>query len=193
MLKCCLMIFMSLLIASCHDQQAPKVRFHGLDITNATYAQDFELTDHFGEPKRLKDYQSKVVVIVFGYTHCPDICPTTLADMAKTMNLLGNKRDLVQVLFITLDPERDTQEVLAKFAPGFDQTFVGLYGSDSQVKQVAKDFKVFSKRQNNPGLGSYTIDHSAGMYAYDRLGKLRLYFKYGQKPVEIANDLKKIM
>ena len=193
MLKFFLMLSLSLLISSCNDQSAPKVRFNGLDITNATYAKDFELIDHFGEPKHLRDYQGKVVVIFFGYTHCPDICPTTLADMAKAMNFLGNKRDLVQVLFVTLDPERDTKEILAKFVPSFDHTFVGLYGSDLQLNQVAKDFKIFSKRQSNAGFGNYSIDHSAGMYAYDRSGRLRLYFKYGQKPDEIANDLKKLM
>lgn len=193
MFKFCVLLCLSLLIGACNDQQVPKVRYNGLDITNATYAQDFDLIDHHGVKRRLADYQGKVIVIFFGYAHCPDVCPTTLADMAKMMKLLGGQRDQVQVLFITLDPERDTKEILAKFVPSFDKAFVGLYGSHQQIEQVAKDFKIFSQRKNNAGRGVYSIDHSAGMYAYDRLGRLRLYFKYGQKPDEIANDLKKLM
>jgi protein SCO1/2 len=129
----------------------------------------------------------------FGYTHCPDVCPTTMADMAKVMKLLGEQANQVQVIFITLDPERDTQEVLAKYVPSFDERFVGLYGSVAQTAEVAKTYKVFYQKQVEAGKSGYTIDHSAGSYVYDKTGKVRIYFKYGQKPNEMVSDLKQIM
>jgi protein SCO1/2 len=193
MLKCWLVFCLSLLIIACDGSQIDIVRFNGLDVSSAAYARDFNLKDLEGVSRSLPDYQGKIVVIFFGYTHCPDVCPTTLSDMAKAMKLLGSQRQNVQVLFVTLDPERDTPEMLRKFLPSFDAGFVGLYGTLDQVNEVSKEFKVFRKRQNNVGLGAYTIDHTAGTYVYDRLGQLRLYFKYGQKPDEIANDLKKLM
>lgn len=193
MLKWCLVLCFSFLVMACDGSNAAKVRFNGLDISSATYARDFNLKDHAGVSRSLADYKGKIVLIFFGYTYCPDVCPTTLSDMAKAMKLLGPLRDNVQVLFVTLDPERDTPEVLAKFLPRFDADFVGLYGTLDQVNAVTREFKVFRKRQNNPGLSAYTIDHTAGTYVYDRSGFLRLYFKFGQKPDEIANDLKKIM
>jgi protein SCO1/2 len=183
----------SLMLIACSDRQSEQARFNGVDVSNAGYAKDFDLIDHLGESRHLADYKGKLVLVFFGYTHCPDVCPTTLIDMAKVMKLLGPQREKVQVLFITLDPERDTKDVLAKFVPSFDATFVGLYGSSAQIDKVANDFKVFHERKNTAGAETYSIDHSAGTYVYDQSGKLRLYFKYGQKPHEIANDLKMLM
>ena len=167
--------------------------FIGTDITGADFAKDFNLTDQYGKKRHLRDYLGKTVVMFFGYTHCPDVCPTTMADMAKTMKLLGEQANNVQVIFITLDPERDKQEVLAKYVPSFDERFVGLYGSASEIAETAKTYKVFYQKQLNSGKSGYTIDHSAGSYVYDKTGKIRIYFKYGQKPNEMASDLKQIM
>ena len=193
MLRFLIVLCFSLMLIACSDRQSEQARFNGVDVSNAGYAKDFDLIDHLGEPRHLADYKGKLVLVFFGYTHCPDVCPTTLTDMAKVMKLLGAQREKVQVLFITLDPERDTRDVLAKFVPSFDATFVGLYGSSDQIDKVANDFKVFHERKNTAGAESYSIDHSAGTYVYDQAGKLRLYFKYGQKPHEIANDLKMLM
>jgi protein SCO1/2 len=179
-------------LAACSNKESAK-KFNGLKINAAEYADDFELIDHHGQLRHLADYQNKFVLIFFGYTHCPDICPSSLMDMATLMRLLGDDKDKVQVLFITLDPARDTQAVLAKFIPSFDASFIGLYGTETQINQTAKGFKVFFEQQASNGLSAYTIDHSAGSYLIDQSGKLRLYYRYGQKPDEIANDIKNLM
>lgn len=165
----------------------------GTDITGADFASDFNLTDHTGEPKRLEDFQGKVVALFFGFTHCPDVCPTTMADLAAAMRLMGPAGDQVQVLFVTVDPERDTPDVLAKFVPHFDARFIGLTGSPEQIDATAKVFKIFYAKQETPGQSGYTLDHSAGIYVYDKTGKIRLYLKYGQKPAEIAHDLSRLL
>jgi len=165
----------------------------GTDITGADFAQTLSLTDHEGKPRQLADYKGKVVALFFGYTHCPDVCPTTMLEMANAMKLLGAQADEVQVLFVTLDPERDTQDVLAKFVPSFDSRFVGLYGTAEQTAETAKNFKIFYSKQVEPGKSGYTIDHSAGVYVFDKQGKIRTYLKYGQKPDEIASDIKQLL
>lgn len=165
----------------------------GTDITGADFATDFNLTDHNGQPRQLSDYQGKIVALFFGFTHCPDICPTTMADLASAMKLMGNQSDKVQVLFVTVDPERDTQEVLAKFVPSFDKRFVGLTGTPEQIDQTAKTFKIFYSKQQEVGQSGYSFDHSAGVYVFDQQGKIRIYLKYGQKPVEIAHDLSRLL
>lgn len=192
-MKKILWVLLALLLCACGPESKPKVALVGTDITGADFAKDFNLLDHHGEKRQLKDYLGKTVVLFFGYTHCPDVCPTTMADMANAMKLLGEEANKVQVIFITLDPERDTQEVLAKYVPSFDKRFVGLYGSAAQIAETAKTYKVFSEKQVEAGKSGYTIDHSAGSYVYDKEGKIRIYFKYGQKPNEIASDLKQIM
>lgn len=165
----------------------------GTDITGADFAQTLQLTDHTGKLRQLTDYHGKVVALFFGYTHCPDVCPTTMLEMANAMKLLGAQADQVQVLFVTLDPERDTQQVLAQFVPSFDRRFVGLYGTPEQTAATAKNFKIFYAKQEQPGQSGYTIDHSAGVYVFDKDGKIRTYLKYGQKPDEIASDLKRLL
>jgi protein SCO1/2 len=182
-----------LLLSACGADKKPETPLFGTDITGADFAKDFSLRDHDGQQRELKDYLGKTVVMFFGYTHCPDVCPTTMADMAKTMKLLGEQANQVQVIFITLDPERDTQEVLAKYVPSFDKRFVGLYGNAAQTAETAKTYKVFYEKQAVAGQSGYTIDHSAGSYVYDKEGKIRIYFKYGQKPNEMASDLKQMM
>ena len=174
-------------------QGKPQADFYATDITGADFAHDFRLTDQAGNPRTLADFNGKAVALFFGYTHCPDVCPTTMADLAAAMKLIGKRSDEVQVLFVTLDPERDTQEVLAQYVPSFDPRFIGLYGTPQQTAAVADDFKVFYAKQESAGRGGYTIDHSAGVYAFDKSGRVRLYFKYAQKPAEIAHDLEQIL
>ena len=163
------------------------------DITGADFAQTLSLTDHTGKPRTLADFNGKAVILFFGYTHCPDVCPTTMADLKQTMKMLGSRADELQVLFVTLDPARDTQEVLAKFVPAFDKRFIGLRGTEEQVAATAANFKVYAKKVESKGNSGYTIDHSAGAYAFDKNGKIRLYLEYGERPADIANDIKQIM
>jgi protein SCO1/2 len=168
-------------------------KFVATDITGADFAQNLSLTDHTGKPRTLMDFNGKAVALFFGYTHCPDVCPTTMVDMKHAMKLLGGRADELQVLFVTLDPERDTQEVLAQFVPSFDKRFIGLRGSAQETAAVATSFKVYAKKVDEQGKGGYTIDHSAGMYVFDKKGKIRLYIDYGEKPADIANDIKQIL
>jgi protein SCO1/2 len=170
-----------------------ETQLFGTDITGADFANALSLTDHTGKPRQLSDFKGKAIALFFGYTHCPDVCPTTMVDLAKAMKLMGKRSDEVQVLFVTLDPERDTQQVLAKFVPSFDSRFIGLYGTPEQTAETAKNFKIFYTKQNETGKSDYTIDHSAGVYAFDKNGKIRIYIKFGQKPNEIASDLEKII
>ena len=141
----------------------------------------------------MQDFRGKVVALFFGYTHCPDVCPTTMSDLAKALKLLGDRRSQVQVLFVTLDPERDTQEVLTKYVPSFDPTFIGLYGDAATLGEVEKKFKVYAHKQSSAGKSGYTIDHSAGVYVFDKSGEPRLYLNYGQKPADIAHDFGLLM
>lgn len=188
-------LFVAVLIAllSACSPASEEASFFGTDITGADFATGFKLTDHHGETRQLSDYKGKVIALFFGFTHCPDICPTTMADMAAAMKLMGKNSDEVQVLFITVDPERDTQEVLAQFVPSFDSRFVGLTGTTEEIDQTAKAFKIFYAKQQEAGQSGYSFDHSAGVYVYDKQGKIRVYLKYGQKPQEIAYDLSRLL
>ena len=163
------------------------------DITGADFGQSFNLTDHTGKPRTLADFKGKAVALFFGYTHCPDVCPTTMLDLKQMMKLLGPRADEVQVLFVTLDPARDSQEVLAQFVPSFDKRFIGLRGDEATIAATAATFKIYAKKVEAQGKGGYTLDHSAGMYVFDKLGKIRLYVDYGEKPADIANDIKQIL
>ena len=168
-------------------------KFVATDITGADFGQSFNLTDHTGKPRTMADFKGKAVVLFFGYTHCPDVCPTTMLDLKKTMKLLGPRSDEVQVLFVTLDPARDSQAVLAQFVPSFDSRFIGLRGDEPLTAATAATFKIYAKKVESQGKAGYTLDHSAGLYVFDKLGKIRLYVDYGQKPVDIANDIKQIL
>ncbi len=185
-----LLLCVVMLLAGC-GSKAPELV--GTDITGADFAQSFQLTDHTGKPRTLQDFKGKLVVLFFGYTHCPDVCPTTMLDMASALKLMGDRAKEVQVLFVTLDPERDTQQVLAQFVPSFDASFLGLYGTAAQIADTAKNFKIFYAKQQEPGQTAYTIDHSAGSYVFDKQGKIRVYLKHGQKPAEIASDLGQLL
>jgi protein SCO1/2 len=163
------------------------------DITGADFGHELSLTDHHGQPRSLAEFKGKAVLLFFGYTHCPDVCPTTMIDLKQTMKLLGPRADEVQVLFVTLDPERDTQEVLAQFVPSFDARFIGLRGDESATKLVQANFKIYAKKVEVKGKSTYTLDHSAGMYVFDKTGKIRLYVDYGEKPADIANDILQVL
>jgi protein SCO1/2 len=168
-------------------------RFHSTDVTGADWGRDFALTDHQGQPRRLADFKSKAVVLFFGYTHCPDICPTTLAGMREAMALLGKDAARVQVLFVTIDPARDTQALLADYVPWFHPSFIGLWGDEATTANVAREFKVFYSKQPGTEPGSYSVDHSASSYAFDPQGRLRLVIRHGETPQNIADDLKLLL
>lgn len=191
-LVCVLMVFMLGTLAGCQSQSA-SVTLYGTDITGADFAKSFKLTDHSGKVRTLADFKGQVVLLFFGYTHCPDICPTTMADLAKAMKLLGEDSRRVQVLFVTVDPERDTQQLLAQYVPSFYPSFLGLYGTLDEIAATASDYKIYYSKQASDGQAKYTIDHSAGVYAYDPDGRIRIYLKYGQKPEQIASDLKTLL
>jgi protein SCO1 len=167
--------------------------FQNTDVTGLDFAGDFVLTDHTGKRRTLADFKGKAVVVFFGYTHCPDVCPTTMAEMAAVMQDLGPLADRVQVLFISLDPERDTPQLLAQYVPAFDSRFLGLIGDRAATDKAAKDFKVFYQKVPGKTAGSYTIDHTAGSYVFDPQGRVRLFIRHGQGAAPIAHDLRLLL
>lgn len=186
-------LFLSLFFVLAACNAAPKAtNFIGTDITGAEFGKPLTLTDHTGKLRSITDFKGKVVIMFFGYTHCPDVCPTTMSDLRQTMKLLGNDADQVQVLFITVDPDRDTQEVLAQFVPSFDKRFIGLRGSLQEVAENMGSYKIFASKVMSSGDSHYTIDHSAGLYVFDKKGVARIYMSYGQKPADIAHDVKQL-
>ncbi len=180
------------LLAACGANEGAK-GFVGTNITGADFSKGFSLTDHTGAPRTMNDFKGKVVLLFFGFTHCPDVCPTTMLDLKKSMKLLGEQAESVQVLFVTVDPERDTQEVLAQFVPSFDARFIGLRGTAEQTQATLSTYKIFAAKVPGKGENDYTIDHSAGMYAFDKQGNVRLYMNHGQKPEEIASDVQQLL
>ena len=178
------------LLAAC-DSSAPK--FRSTDITGVDYARTFELTDHYGKARRLEDWRGKAVVVFFGFTQCPDVCPTTLADMAIAMKQLGPDADRVQVLMVTVDPERDTRELLAKYVPAFDPRFLGLYGDLEATRRTAKEFKVYFEKRPGKTPGEYSVDHSAQSYVYDTQGRLRLFVRHDRIAEDLAPDLRTLL
>jgi len=189
------MLVCVLTLSACDNKGVPlpKTAFANTDITGLDYGKDFSLTDHNGKPRTIADFRGKLVFVFFGYTHCPDICPTTLSDMAGIMKSLGSDADKLQVLFITLDPERDTPEVMAGYVPAFHSGFLGLYGDRSATEKVARDFKIFQQRVPGPDGKSYTIDHTAASYVFDTRGHLRLFVRHGQNGAPLLNDLKLLL
>lgn len=171
----------------------PAPQFTNTDLTGLDYAKDFSLTDHNGKARTLSDFKGKAVVIFFGYTQCPDVCPTTMAEMATVMKQLGTLSDKVQVLFVTVDPERDTQALLAAYVPNFDHRFLGMYGDAAATAKVAKDFKVYYQKVPGKTPGSYTMDHTAGSYVFDPEGRIRLFLRHGQGAEPIVHDLKLLL
>ena len=181
------------LLAACSPGGGSGAGFVNTDITGASYGKGFQLTDHTGATRSLADYRGKVVTLFFGYVQCPDVCPTNLLNMVEVMKQLGPDADKVQVLFMTIDPERDTQALLAEYVPAFDPRFVGLHADLPTTQAVARDFKVFYQKQGDVKGTAYTVDHSTGTYVFDPQGRLRLYVKHGEKPDLIAADIRKLI
>jgi protein SCO1/2 len=186
-------LFMLLALAALSACGEKQLKFENTDLTGLDYGKGFSLNDHNGKPVTLETYKGKVVVLFFGFTHCPDVCPTTMAEMSSAMKELGPDADKVQVLFATLDPERDTKELLSQYVPGFDSRFVGLYGTLEQTDATAKEFKVFYRKVPGKTADSYTIDHTAGSYVFDKNGKIRLFLRHGGGPAPIVHDLKLLL
>lgn len=190
-LRIYLVVFLSFVLSAC----SPKLEFKNIDITGSTaFGKDFSLVDPDGDVKTLSDFKGKVVVMFFGYTQCPDVCPTTLTEMQQAMALLGPRSDKVQVLFVTVDPERDSAAILKQYVPAFDPRFLGLRPADNDaLEKVTKDFKIYYKKVSGTSPGSYTMDHTAGSYVFDSEGRLRLYIKHAQGPETLAHDLKELL
>jgi protein SCO1/2 len=190
-LRACCIAASLLILTAC----SPKPEFKNIDITGSTaFGKDFSLVDPDGKVRTLADFKGKVVVMFFGYTQCPDVCPTTLTEMQQVMTILGPKSDKVQVLFVTVDPQRDTAAILKQYVPAFDPRFLGLRPEDDvALEKVTKDFKIYYKKVPGMSPGSYTIDHTAGSYAFDPDGRLRLYIKHAQGPETLAHDLKELL
>ena len=178
------------LLSACAEA---KPEFKSVDITGADYAKNFQLTDHNGQPRSLKDFQGKVVALFFGYTQCPDVCPTTLVELAEIKKALGAEGSKLQGVFVTVDPERDTPEVLKAYMANFDPSFLALRGSPEELAAVAKDFKIYYKKVDGKTPTSYTMDHSAGSYVYDTAGRLRVYNRYGSGAQALASDVKALL
>jgi protein SCO1 len=188
---------MAVALAGCNKTAtapaAPPFTFANRDITGVDFARDFALTDHNGKLRTLADFKGKVVVLFFGYTQCPDVCPTTMAEMAAVMKELGPLADRVQVLFVTVDPERDTKALLAQYVPAFDPRFLGLVGDAAATAKVAKEFRVYYAKSEGKTPGSYSMDHTAGSYVFDPDGKVRLFLHHGDGAAPITHDIRHLL
>ncbi|HSW03376.1 MAG TPA: SCO family protein [Aquabacterium sp.] len=167
--------------------------FKAIDITGADYARGFFLPDADGQPRTLADFKGKVVVVFFGYTHCPDVCPTTMSELAEVKRSLGADGARVQGVFVTVDPERDTAALLKAYVANFGPDMVGLRGTPEQTKELARQFKVFYAKVPGKTEGSYTVDHTAGSYVFDAQGRIRLFTRYGTGAKALADDLKRLL
>ena len=183
-------LLLTALLAGC-DGSGPK--FKNTDITGAGYGKALSLTDQSGKHRTLADFRGKVVLLFFGYTHCPDVCPTTLAELSQVMKMLGPAADRVQVLFVTVDPERDTPAVLSRYVTAFDPRFLGLYGDAAATRRAAKEFKVFYEKHDGPAPGEYSMDHSAGTYVIDPKGRLRLFVRNSKAAADLAHDIRTLL
>ncbi len=184
---------MVLSLVACDKLASKPPSFTATDVTGLGYARDFKLTDHNGKPRSLADFRGKVVVMFFGFTQCPDVCPTTMAELSEVMKQLGPQAEQVQVLFVTIDPERDTQTLLQQYVPAFDKRFLGLWGDAAATAKVAKEFKVFYAKVPGKTADSYTMDHTAASYVFDRNGKIRLFVRHGQGAEPVVHDIKQLL
>jgi protein SCO1 len=171
----------------------PQPGFKNTDVTGADCCKDFRLTDHNGKVRTLADFRGKAVVMFFGYTQCPDVCPTTMLEMKAVLQQLGADAQRVQVLFVTVDPERDTRELLSSYVPAFDPSFLGLYGDMETTAKTAKEFRVFYQKQPGSTPSSYTMDHTAGSYVFDPQGRVRLFVRHGDGGANLVADLRTLL
>lgn len=183
------------LLSACSDKPADATAsgFSGIDITGADYATGFSLTDHNGQPRTLADFKGQVVVIFFGFTQCPDVCPTSMTELAQARQLLGPQGDKLQGLFVSIDPERDTPEIMKAYMASFDPSFLALYAAPDALPELAKRFRIYYKKVAGSTPTSYTMDHSAGSYVYDTQGRVRLYHRYGSGAPALAGDVQKLL
>jgi len=183
----------AVLLAACDGTFAPKSAFNGIDVTGGRIGDDLGLADPDGRARSLSEFRGKAAIVVFGYTQCPDVCPTTLADIASAVKKLGPDASRVQVLFVTVDPKRDTAQLLREYVPAFDPSFIGLRGDAASTERVTKDFHVYAQERRGPTPESYTVDHSAQSFVFDPQGRIRLVFGYGMKPEAMASDLRRLL
>jgi len=181
-------LLLLLTLLSCSDNN---LVFNGSNLTEVKLDSHFELTSHKGEKKTIKDFKGKVVAIFFGFASCPDICPTTMVELKNIKSMLGKNSNQLEVLFISLDPKRDTPEILGKFIPSFDSSFIGLTGTIENIEKIAQQFKVYRKKVIQGD--SYTIDHSSGIYLLDKDGKVRVRHPYGSEIKLIVEDIEKLI
>jgi protein SCO1/2 len=178
------------LLAACDQLASSRTPFKGVDVTGSEMGRQLRLTDHNGQPRSLEDFRGKVVVVTFGYTQCPDVCPTTLADLSSAVKKLGADASRVQVLFVTIDPKRDRPELLKEYVPAFNPGFLGLYGDDAATKKATGEFKVYAQERAGKTPETYTMDHTAQSYVFDKEGHLRLVETFGATPDAMASDMK---
>jgi len=183
-----LSVVLALLLVAC-DNHASSSRFASSDITGVRWGRDFHLQDHTGKPRSIADFKGKVVMLFFGYTHCPDQCPTTMAEMAGVRSKLGEDGRRVQGLFVTVDPRRDTPQVLAQYVSAFDPSFLGLYGDENTTAAVASEFKFYYRVQKTDAQGNYSVDHGSVIYVFDPTGHLRLLISPGTSVDAMAADV----
>lgn len=193
-----LAVMLAALLAACDgSENSSKISsppsFLLTDISGASFARDVRLVDHTGRSRSIADFKGSVVALFFGYIHCPDLCAPTMAKLAATMSELGDKAERVQVLFVTIDPEQDTPEALAKYVSGFNPTFLGLSGDAQEIDTTLKEFKVVHQKQINPVTGQTTTDHSMGIYIFDTAGKIRLYADNSKDQKTLAHDMKVLL
>jgi protein SCO1/2 len=185
-----LLVAFAALVAAC----APETpSFQSIDVTGAEFGRELSLTDHTGKPRTLADFRGKVVAVFFGFTRCPDVCPTTLAEMKAVKEKLGPDGERLQVLFVTIDPERDTPELLGKYVPAFDPSFIGLYGDADATAKAAKEFKVFYQKSPGSTPDNYSMDHTAATFIFDPQGRLRLFAKHGMGADALAQDIRRLL
>jgi protein SCO1/2 len=183
-------------MVGCGDKpegSAAKASFHSIDITGAEYARKLDLPDAEGKPRNLGEFKGKVVVVFFGYTQCPDVCPTTMAELSEVKRSLGDDGTRLQGIFVTVDPERDTGVVLKAYVDNFNAGFIGLRGSAEQTQQAAREFKVFFAKVPGKTESTYTIDHTAGAYVFDPQGRIRLFSRHGAGPKDLEEDIRALL
>ncbi|MFG6440686.1 SCO family protein [Roseateles sp. LKC17W] len=183
----------ALALAGCQKSESAKLGFKGIDLTGVEYARQLNLTDQDGRARSLADFKGKVVVVFFGYTQCPDVCPTTMAEVAEVKRSLGADADKVQGVFVTVDPERDTAQLLKAYITAFDPSFVALRGSEEQTKAAVKEFKAFAAKVPGKTPETYMVDHTAASYVFDTEGRVRVYVRYGAGAEPLAHDIKLLL
>jgi protein SCO1/2 len=187
------LLILAVLLAACERTSPPQQKFSSVDITGSPWGKDFRLTDHTGQTRTLADFKDKAVILFFGYTNCPDMCPMTMYKLATAMEKLGKDAERVQVLFVTLDPKRDTPEIIKNYASAFHPSFIGVYGDEQTTQETAKEFKIFYQHQKPDENGFYTVDHMGPSFVFDPQGRLRLFIADQHSADMIAEDLRTLL